>query len=39
MKDAISEDVKAIVTKWYFEETGISPNKQKIIHHQVGHKT
>jgi len=39
MKDAILEDVKAIVAKWYFEETRISPNKQKIIHHQVRHKT
>jgi hypothetical protein len=39
MKDAISEDVKAIVGKWYFEETRISPNKKEVIHHQVGHKT
>jgi len=39
MKDAILKDVKAILAKWYFEETRISPNKKKIIHHQVGHKT
>jgi len=39
MKDAILKDVKAIVAKWYFEKTKISPNKKKVIHHQVGHKT
>jgi hypothetical protein len=38
MKDAISEDVKAIVAKWYFEETRISPNKKKLFIIKLGIK-
>ncbi len=26
-KDVVSKDVKAIVVKWYFEETKLNPNK------------
>jgi hypothetical protein len=38
-KDVVFEDVKRIVTKWYFEETRISPNKKDVLRCQVAHKT
>jgi hypothetical protein len=32
-KDAVFEDVKAIVAKWYFEETRVNPNKKDVLCH------
>jgi hypothetical protein len=37
--DAIFEDVKTIVAKWYFEETRISPNKKDVLCCRIAHKT
>jgi hypothetical protein len=32
-KDVVSEDVNAIVAKWYFEETRVNPNKKDFLCH------
>jgi hypothetical protein len=37
-KYALAKNIQALVAKWYFEETKVSPNKKDVLHHWVGIK-